>query len=132
MLTHERAEWGAEDGTDPGSDMVDIAGDGRKGPPPEPDCGTEIRELLAVLQKEVQDLRQMIESLQEQGTADSRDALLTRQEAADRLGISTRLLDDLADEGEITPVRIRGRVLYEPGVIDDYIRSQAGEGGDHG
>lgn len=109
--------------------MVDIPGDGRKGPPPEPSLTTEIRELIAALRSDVRDLREEVQSLRGDRPHNEEGALLTREEAADRLGISTRLLDDLADEGEIVPVRIRGRVLYRPSELNDYIRSQAGEGG---
>jgi hypothetical protein len=44
------------------------------------------------------------------------------------LGISERTLDDMADRGEIQPVRIRGRVLYAPDTLDAFIRRKAGEG----
>jgi len=108
--------------------MVDIPGDGRKGSPPEPSLSTEIRELIAALRADVRDLREEVQALRSDSPKDGESALLTRQETADRLGISTRLLDDLADQGEIEPVRIKGRVLYEPEEVAGFVRSRAGEG----
>mgnify|MGYP006271681975 FL=1 len=51
--------------------------------------------------------------------------LLTRDEAADYLRISTRTLDAAEAEGEIRAIRIRGRVLYHRDALDAYIRSCA-------
>jgi excisionase family DNA binding protein len=109
--------------------MVDISGDGRKGAPPEPDTSTEILGVLAVLRREVKELREQVDALADDSPEEPDDQLLTRKEAASRLRISTRLLDDLADQGEINSVPVRGRVLYQPDEIDRYIRAQAGEGG---
>jgi len=101
----------------------------------------ELRDLVDGLRDEVQALRDDLRVLREtetppadqEGTDDLSDAdtepLLTRKQAARRLSISTRLLDDLEDEGEIRSVRIRGRVLYERSEIESYIRAQAGEDG---
>ena len=82
----------------------------------------ELRDLVDGLRDEVQALRDDLSD------ADT-EPLLTRKQAARRLSISTRLLDDLEDEGEIRSVRIRGRVLYERSEIESYIRAQAGEDG---
>lgn len=55
----------------------------------------------------------------------SQEQLLTREQAADRLSISTRTLDTLESEGEIRAIRIRGRVLYDPEALDAFIRACA-------
>ncbi|MCS3955563.1 excisionase family DNA binding protein [Salinibacter ruber] len=74
------------------------------------------------------DLRGDLKAVQEALSDQEPESLLTRSEAADRLRISTRTLDDMADAGEIQPVRIRGRVLYAPETLQAYIRRRAGEG----
>jgi excisionase family DNA binding protein len=74
-------------------------------------------------------LRNEVRALRRREPPDGPDALLPRDEAAERLGISIRTLDDMADAGEIQPVRIRGRVLYAPETLNAYIRARAG--GDH-
>jgi excisionase family DNA binding protein len=85
-----------------------------------------LRQLIRSLHEAVESIREEIESLQ--GASDS-DRLLTRQEAADRLRVSTRTLDTMEASGEIQAVRIRGRVLYHPDTIDAFIR-RAARGGD--
>lgn len=90
---------------------------------------TEIREVLADLREEVAALRNEVQALRRKKAPNGPDALLPREEAAERLGISIRTLDDMADAGEIQPVRIRGRVLYAPDTLDAYVQSRAG--GDH-
>lgn len=92
----------------------------------------EIRKVLADLQEEVTALRDEVKALRRKESPDGPDALLPREEAAERLGISIRTLDDMADAGEIQPVRIRGRVLYAPETLDTYIRARAGEGRSRG
>ncbi|MCS3632653.1 excisionase family DNA binding protein [Salinibacter ruber] len=72
------------------------------------------------------DLRGNLKAVQEALGDQEPESLLTRNEAADRLRISTRTLDDMADAGEIQPVRIRGRVLYAPETLKAYIRRRAG------
>lgn len=86
----------------------------------------EIREVVADLRGEVAALRDEIKALRRKQAPDGPDALLTREEAANRLRISTRTLGDIADTGEIQPVRIRSRVLYSPETLDAYIRRRAG------
>lgn len=76
---------------------------------------SDIRGDLKAVQKTLKDKRE-------------RKALLTRNEAADRLGISTRTLDDMEEAGEIQAVRIRDRVLYAPETLQAYIRRRAEEG----
>ena len=93
---------------------------------------TELRELVDGLRDEVQSLREEITALRRKEAPEGPDALLTREEAAERLGISERTLDDMADTGEIQPVRIRGRVLYAPETLEAYIRARAGEGRSRG
>jgi excisionase family DNA binding protein len=86
----------------------------------------EVRALLHGLREEVQHIREEVQSIR---TRPETDRLLTRDEAADRLRISTRTLDDLEASGRLQAVRIGRRVLYHPDTLDAYIRSQAGEGG---
>lgn len=90
---------------------------------------TEIREVLADLREEVTALRDEVQALRRREAPSGPDALLPREEAAERLGISTRTLDDMAEAGEIQPVRIRGRVLYAPDTLDAYVQARAR--GDH-
>jgi excisionase family DNA binding protein len=90
--------------------------------------GQELNALVEGLQKEVQALRDEVQALRRREAPDGVDSLLTRDEAAERLRISTRTLDDMADAGEIQPVRIRGRVLYHPETLEAYVRARAGEG----
>jgi len=96
--------------------------------PPEDSLQDELRALVEGLRKEVHGLREEVQALRRKESPDGPDALLTRGEAAERLGISERTLDDMADRGEIQPVRIRGRVLYAPETLQAYIRRRAGEG----
>lgn len=91
----------------------------------EPSLSDEIRGLLNGLREEVHALREELQTLREP----DEDALLTREEAADRLRISTRTLDDLEASGRLRAVRIGRRVLYHPATLDAYIRSCTGEGG---
>lgn len=100
----------------------------RRNSPPSSPLSTEIREVLADLQDEVTALRDEVTALRRKEAPDGPDALLPREEAAKRLGISVRTLDDMADAGEIQPVRIRGRVLYHPETVEAYVQRQAGEG----
>lgn len=82
-----------------------------------PDILKEMRDELRELREEVAELR---------ASGSDSGQLLTREEAADRLRISTRTLDDMRDMGEIKATKIRGRVLYHPDTIDAYIRRQTG------
>jgi excisionase family DNA binding protein len=93
--------------------------------PPERLLG-ELLELVDGLTEELRDLQDEVTALRRKEAPEGPDALLTREEAADRLGISTRTLGDMADSGELQPVRIRGRVLYDPETLDAYIRRRAG------
>lgn len=82
--------------------------------------------LIEDLREDVRALREEVQALRRREAPDGPDALLTREEAAERLGISERTLDDMADAGELQPVRIRGRVLYAPDTLDAYIRRRVG------
>ena len=97
----------------------------------EKSVGDELQELIGGLRSEVKSLREEVTALRRRKAPEGPDALLTRKEAAERLSISTRTLDDMADAGEIQPVRIRGRVLYAPETLQAYVRRQA-RGGRHG
>ena len=50
--------------------------------------------------------------------------LLSRNETAEYLGISTVSLDRLTLTGEIEPLYIGRRVLFEPHVIKAFIKTQ--------
>lgn len=95
---------------------------------PEASLQEELQDLVRGLREEVQALRDEVQALRRREAPDGPQALLTREEAANRLCISTRTLDDMADVGEIQPVRIRGRVLYHPETLEAYVRARAGEG----
>jgi excisionase family DNA binding protein len=98
--------------------------------PAETSLRKQFRDLVDGLREEVESLREEVTALRRRESPDGPDTLLTREEAADRLRISTRTLDDLADAGEIQPVRIRGRVLYHPDTLQAYIRERSrGEAG---
>jgi len=88
----------------------------------------ELNELVQGLREEVQALRDEVTALRRKESPEGPDSLLTREEAAERLCISVRTLDDMEERGEIQAVRIRGRVLYAPETLDAYIRRRAGEG----
>lgn len=94
---------------------------------PQTTLSDEIRSLLRGLREEVHALREEVSSLR--GSTAESDALLTREEAADRLRISTRTLDDLEASGRLQAVRIRRRVLYHPAALAAFIRQQSREGG---
>lgn len=130
MLAHEAGGiCDTGDGTDFNNDMSRIT---NADTPRNPETDTEpllideIRSLLHGLRQEVQAIRKDIDSIR--GENDSGDALLTRDEAADRLRISTRTLDDIEASGRLQAVRIGRRVLYHPATLDAFIRRQAGEG----
>jgi len=79
---------------------------------------------LGEVLRELRELREEVAELRSGGGRS--DQLLTRQEAADRLRISTSTLDDMRDMGEIQATKVRGRVLYHPDTIKAYIRRQTG------
>lgn len=96
---------------------------------PEGSLQNEFRELVEGLREDVQTLRDEVTALRRKEAPDGPDALLPREEAAETLGISVRTLDDLAEAGEIQPVRIRGRVLYAPETLEAYIERRVDGGG---
>jgi excisionase family DNA binding protein len=53
-------------------------------------------------------------------------SLLSKEDAARELGIGLRTLERLLAEGELTPVRIRGRVLVEPDELARFVRQSRG------
>ena len=91
-----------------------------------PELQGKLVELVRELHEEIQDLRGEVQALRRKEAPDCPESLLPREEAAETLGISVRTLDDLAEAGEIQPVRIRGRVLYAPETLQAYIRRRAG------
>lgn len=94
--------------------------------PSEGSLQEEFRELVQGLREEVQALRDEVTALRRKESPEGPDSLLTREEAAERLCISVRTLDDMEERGEIQAVRIRGRVLYAPETLQAYIRRRAG------
>ncbi len=104
------------------TDMIEAETDDGK------DLREEIHDLVKGLREEVQALRGEVTALRRKEAPDGPEALLPREEAAERLGISVRTLDDMEEAGEIQAVRIRGRVLYAPETLQAYIRRRAGEG----
>lgn len=80
--------------------------------------------LIDGLRDEVASIREEVRALREEFTPSGPNGLLTREEAAERLRISTSTLDDMADMGEIQPTRIRGRVLYHPETLDAFMRGR--------
>jgi len=93
---------------------------------PEASLQEELHELVQGLREEVQALRDEVTALRRKESPEGPDSLLTREEAAERLCISVRTLDDMEERGEIQAVRIRGRVLYAPETLQAYIRRRAG------
>ena len=109
--------------------MVANRDDSDKGDsPPEDSLREQLRALVDGLREDVQALREEVQALRRKESPEGPDALLPREEAAETLGISVRTLDDLAEAGEIQPVRIRGRVLYAPDTLEAFVRRKAGEG----
>lgn len=51
--------------------------------------------------------------------------LLTREQAAEVLGISVRKLDALEEAGEIQAIRIGRSVRYHPDILERFIRRRA-------
>jgi excisionase family DNA binding protein len=47
--------------------------------------------------------------------------LLNKKEAAARLAVSVRTLDRMRSTGEISAVKVRGAVRFDPAAIDRYI-----------
>lgn len=86
--------------------------------PPEASLREQVQEIHS-------DVQAVLEKLEKLGGREDPDQLLTREEAAERLRISVRTLDDMAEAGEIQPVRIRGRVLYHTETLEAYVRRRA-------
>lgn len=104
-------------------------------PAPEPDpelLPAQVASAIDRLWKTVDRLRKTVERLLERIEADALsgapDALLTREQAADRLSISVRKLDQLAEAGEIRAIRIDRAVRYHPESLDRFIRRRAAGG----
>jgi excisionase family DNA binding protein len=76
---------------------------------------------LESLQVEVAALRAKIDALSR--TPES--PLLNREEASEYLRLSVRTLNTIVAEGELCPIRIRGRVLFHIDTLNAYIRSRA-------
>ena len=84
-----------------------------------------LRQEIHALREDAASLRDEVQALRRKNTPTGPDALLTRNEAADRLGISVRTLDDLEAAGDLQAIRIRGRVLYAPETLSAFIDRRA-------
>jgi hypothetical protein len=90
----------------------------------------EFRQLVQGLRDDVSDLRHEVEGLRDE--VSGAPSLLDRDEAAERLGISVRVLDTLEAKGEIQAIRPNGeggRVLYPPQSLELYVERNR-RGGD--
>jgi excisionase family DNA binding protein len=58
---------------------------------------------------------------QEDGDQNRQDTLLTREQLAEALGVSLRLVDLMLADEEITPMRLRGKLVrfYLPDVLQE-------------
>jgi len=83
---------------------------------------------LAAVARELRRLRTAVEELEEKATP-SGERLLTREEAADVLGISVRKLDELRAEGGLQAIEIGRSVRYHPDTLDRFMRRRTGGGG---
>jgi excisionase family DNA binding protein len=88
----------------------------------------ELRALVAGVRSEVQALREELTALRRRESPEGPDALLTREEAADRLQISVRKLDRLREAGRIQAVQIDRAVRYHPKTLDRFVRRRTGGG----
>lgn len=98
----------------------------RPSPPAENDEALlrELRALVDGLHTEVEALREELSDLRKEPSAE-----LSPEEAADRLGISRRTLDELEARGKITAVQVGGQVRYEARELADFIRrNRRGDG----
>jgi len=102
-----------------------------KPPPGTSDSGSDRRSLTDEPPEEqpsTEDLRRLLVQIKERldEMKPGPPSLLTRQEAADVLGISVRKLDSLEEAGEIQAIRIGRSVRYHPDVLDRFMRRRAG------
>lgn len=80
----------------------------------------------AALEARLADLEARLAALETSSAPPDPSALLDYDGAATRLRIGVRTLRKLVTEGEIRPVRIRGRVLFSPAALDAFARACAG------
>lgn len=100
--------------------------------PDESKIPTELRDLVSGIREEIAELRCEVQSLREELTG--APSLLNRNEAADKLGVSVRMLDTLEAADEIQAIRPQGeggRVLYPPQSLELYIERQIARGEGH-
>ena len=67
----------------------------------------------------------MISLLRELADGSDTVRLLTRKQAAARLGISVRKLDALEEAGDLRAIRIGRSVRYHPDTLERFIRRRA-------
>lgn len=84
--------------------------------------GETLESKFELLLGKLDSVEEKVEQLDEENTSDT---LLTRKEAADRIRVSVRKLDDLEASGRLQAIRIGRRVLYHPKTIEAFIRTQA-------
>jgi len=97
--------------------------------PDESKIPTELRNLVDEIREEIAELRCEVQSLRKELTG--APSLLDRQEAAEKLGVSVRMLDTLEAADEIQAIRPQGeggRVLYPPQSLELYIERQIARG----
>jgi len=58
---------------------------------------------------------------------DSPPSLWDIRDVAEYLNVSKRTVETLIDEGEITPIWVKGQRRFDPGTIDAYLRRQVGQ-----
>jgi len=89
--------------------------------------GETLESKFELLLGKLDSVEDKVEQLDEGDTdeGDTLETLLTRKEAADRIRVSVRKLDDLEASGRLQAIRIGRRVLYHPKAIEAFIRTQA-------
>lgn len=83
---------------------------------------SDLRELIAAAVRE--SVEAAMQTLPQPTPAPSADDLLSRQETADRLHVTTVTLNDWEHRGILTPVRIGRRVLYRVGDVQHALKGR--------
>jgi excisionase family DNA binding protein len=85
-----------------------------------------IEPMVSDLRKEVVRLRQEVRALRSE---EDPERLLTKEEAADLLGVSERTVDTLIHSGEIASLKVRRARRIPHRALRDYIRRCSRDGG---